>query len=193
MQDGGATQSIQRRSVRLGTTQKCKKDQHTVSAVLPPKHNTSIQSSCKQEKASVCARGSKRQSKSTQINRLAQSASFYSRRSNVRQLTMKEVVDLTDVDKYTSSSAKPVKSPPWITSEHVQLQQRHHNIIFDNQWLNDDIIDAAQSLLKLQSGANGFHLICVTRTLTVDIQRNNFIQILHTGNGHWLTVSTERW
>lgn len=188
MQDGGATQSIQRRSV---STQKCRKYQHTVSAILPPQQNTSVLSPSKQEKASVStsARGSKRQSKSTRINRLAQSASFYSRRSNVRQLTMKEVVDLTDVDKYTSSSTKPVESPPWITSEHVQLQQRHHDIIFDNQWLNDDIIDAAQSLLKLQSGANGFHPICVTRTLTVDIQRDNFIQILHNGYNHWLTVS----
>ena len=58
-------------------------------------------------------------------------------------------------------------------------------------WLNDRIISAAQSLLKKQNPlVGGFQPPCLGQTCGFDIQSEEFIQILHDGHGHWLTVST---
>ena len=59
-------------------------------------------------------------------------------------------------------------------------------------WPNDRIIEAAQALLRKQSQVPGFQDICLGMTMTFEIQRQplNFVQILHDGHGHWLTISS---
>ena len=129
----------------------------------------------------------KRRKKSAQMNMKAQRASFYSRQSNAHQFTIKEVIDL---DKCSSPSKLPADSPIWISNEHMKLRQRHRESLLSGQWLSDDIIDAAQSLLKLKSNVDGLQSVCATRTLSLDVQQSDFVQILHNGFNHWLTIST---
>ena len=57
-------------------------------------------------------------------------------------------------------------------------------------WLSDPIIDAAQLLLKKKCKLPGFQETSYGMTLAFDVQRREFIQILHDGFGHWLTIST---
>ena len=56
-------------------------------------------------------------------------------------------------------------------------------------WLNDNLIIAAQNLLKKQSSMPGFQDTCLGQSLGFEIQRGEFIQILHDGHGHWLMIS----
>lgn len=57
--------------------------------------------------------------------------------------------------------------------------------------MDDKIINAAQSLLKKQfSHICGLQDTNLGSTLTFDIMRKEFVQILFTGEYHWLTVST---
>ena len=57
----------------------------------------------------------------------------------------------------------------------------------ESGWLNDEIINVAQSLLKNQGVSKHYTLGC---NLSFDIMRTEFIQILFNGNNHWETIST---
>jgi hypothetical protein len=58
-------------------------------------------------------------------------------------------------------------------------------------WITDGIVNAAQSLLKKQFPAvPGLQSVSLGLVMSFDIQEGEFIQILHTGNNHWLTIST---
>ena len=58
-------------------------------------------------------------------------------------------------------------------------------------WLNDRIVLAAQMLLKKQSPwCGGLQDTILGQTLSFQVETTEFIQILHSGFGHWLTIST---
>ena len=58
-------------------------------------------------------------------------------------------------------------------------------------WLNDELINAGQRLIKRQfPHVNGLQDVAIGNTLCFDIQTEEFIQVLHTGKNHWVTVST---
>ena len=57
-------------------------------------------------------------------------------------------------------------------------------------WLNDNIVDAAQILLKKVCPFQGLQKVSLGMTLIFEVQRGEFIQILNTGAGHWVTIST---
>ena len=77
----------------------------------------------------------------------------------------------------------------WISS--LDLKKFDKKILeTDTGWLNNSIIDAAQTLLKSAAGVNGFQPTSVVLDLVCDVQRAEFIQILNTGSGHWVTIST---
>ncbi len=54
---------------------------------------------------------------------------------------------------------------------------------------NDNIIDAAQFLLKNQYHVSGLQHVCLSYTLAYKIQQSEFMQLLHTGSSHWLLVT----
>ena len=57
--------------------------------------------------------------------------------------------------------------------------------------MNDNIIHAAQLLLKNQvPGIDGLQEPGKGQVCFFDIERGEFVQILHDGHGHWLMVST---
>ena len=79
---------------------------------------------------------------------------------------------------------------PWI--QELGLGQEEEEILIGGKWLNDTLIDAGQKLLKCQFGerVQGLQTLCLTRTLTMDVCRGEFIQILNKGEYHWYTIST---
>ena len=80
----------------------------------------------------------------------------------------------------------------WKKTDDCELSQNDRDILLHpTAWLNDTIISAAQLLLKKQSPLlGGFQPPCLGQACAFDIQSAEFIQILHDGHGHWLTVST---
>ena len=95
-----------------------------------------------------------------------------------------------DLEKLNPQSPEQADSPIWISNEYMKLRERHREVLLSERWLCDDIVNATQSLLKQQSNINGLQPVCATRTLSVDVQRSDFVQILHNGYNHWLVVSS---
>ena len=85
-------------------------------------------------------------------------------------------------------------TPPnvWKKTDKYELFQSDREILLHPAaWLNDNIISAAQALLQKQNTlVDGFQPPCLGQTCAFDIQSGEFVQILHDGHGHWLTVST---
>ena len=58
-------------------------------------------------------------------------------------------------------------------------------------WLTDSIINAVQTLLKKANPLmSGLQSVVLGNTMSFDIEPGEFVQILHNGHGHWLTIST---
>ena len=121
----------------LSTTMK-QVDQTALNAVSGPQ----VPSSSSDQPIS-----SKRRLRSAQMNRKAQRASLYIRRSNAQQ---KETIYI-DLEKLNSQSPEQADSPIWISNEHMKLRERHREVLLSEGWLCDDIVNATQSLLKQKS------------------------------------------
>ena len=63
-------------------------------------------------------------------------------------------------------------------------------VLSSTGWLDDTIINQAQSILREQFGAAGFQNTTLGTRLLFDVIRSEFIQILHNGKNHWLTIPT---
>ena len=58
-------------------------------------------------------------------------------------------------------------------------------------WLTDAIVDAAQMLLRQQyPSLPGLQNVCCGLVMSYDIQEGEFLHIINSGHGHWLTLST---
>lgn len=68
------------------------------------------------------------------------------------------------------------------------LYERDRQIFLNAWWLNDAIVNAAQSLLKHQFYAAGLLNMCALQTLAVDIHCE-FVQVLYNESNRWLTAS----
>ena len=68
------------------------------------------------------------------------------------------------------------------------LTKQDWDILTKNGWVTDNVINEAQSLLKIQyPHLNGLQSVMLGITLSYT---KEFIQVLHTGRGHWVTLST---
>ena len=87
------------------------------------------------------------------------------------------------------------KSPNEFWIESLGLFEHDRHVLLSTQWLNDNIISAAQELLKLsvpdgleigglQSPQCGRHL-----KFKPVVPREKYIQVLHVDDNHWITVS----
>ena len=97
------------------------------------------------------------------------------------------------VDLMAQREGKDTELPqPWMKIGIVQLSQADKDILLHPRaWLNDKIIHAAQVLLKSQVPlVGGLQEPCKGQVCSFDIERGEFVQILHDGHGHWLMVST---
>ena len=72
----------------------------------------------------------------------------------------------------------------------IKLNKTQKDILSSTGWLDDKIVNAAQSLLRKQFGIAGLQNTTLGYTLTYGIMHKPLFQILHNGQDHWLTVST---
>lgn len=94
-----------------------------------------------------------------------------------------------DVDKFTPMCNKDTPKA-WITG--LGLLDCDKDTLLDPVgWINDSIINAAQKLLKSQfSSMNSLQDVALGYVMSYAIQTGEFIQILHSADNHWLTIST---
>jgi len=97
-----------------------------------------------------------------------------------------------DIDTYTTITPPPKR--PWIQNELITLYESEKDIIESGDWLTDTIIDAAQKVLaaqfKAQFGEAGFQCVGLGSTFAFEVESDKFVQILHNGHNHWLTISS---
>ena len=98
--------------------------------------------------------------------------------------TASEVTELTD---------SPVKQEQSMWLPGLNLYKRDKQIIESSfEWLTDSIIDAAQQLLKKQTGISGFMTpqLAKRKEMFPPVPpRTPFIQVIHADGCHWITVS----
>ena len=97
--------------------------------------------------------------------------------------------DVIDVDSHVYEP-KSANQTPWLPELGLSTSDRDvlHSPI---GWLNDSLINAAQRLLKeVNPAMPGLQDVTLGLTLNFCVEPHEFIQILHTGRGHWLVVST---
>ena len=100
-------------------------------------------------------------------------------------------------DRKTAIDVDALETPPplpkpatWIDSGMIKLTNDDHGILESpTEWLNSDIINAAQTILSEQFGLPGLQNSELGSVFAFSIEANEFVQILH-GAGHWLTIST---
>ena len=72
-----------------------------------------------------------------------------------------------------------------------KLSKADEHILLSGEWLNDTIVNASQRLITTSFPlCNGLQDTNLGQTLAFDIQRSPFVQVLHTGYDHWVTIST---
>ena len=104
-------------------------------------------------------------------------------RQQARSLQEPETI-VINVDSHNLSSQEHEKH--WVDG----LTKSDQAVLINNGWLTDKIINEAQSLLKKKYPyVNGLQDVTLGLTLSFAIQTEEFVQILHTGHAHWVTVS----
>ena len=94
------------------------------------------------------------------------------------------IIDLTSADLSQSDT-----SPTGCAITNTTLLFR--DMLRDNTWLNDTVIQAAQVLIQTRYPTmRGLQDPILGQTLTFDVIREEFVQILHSGGNHWITIST---
>ena len=72
----------------------------------------------------------------------------------------------------------------------LQLYEADKESLYNGKCLTDNIIDAAQVLLrKAYHHIGGLEPVCLGQTLQFTVQRGEFVQILNVSKSHWITVS----
>ena len=106
-----------------------------------------------------------------------------------RQLKVVKKPEVIDIDKYQPSQ-KSQKQKFWI--KELNLLESDREILLNRTGLlTDSIIDAAQKLLKQAFPTlSGLQSVNCGLTMNFDIEPAEFVQVIHNGRGHWLTIST---
>ena len=96
---------------------------------------------------------------------------------------------------YIDLSTEPSKSEPnkhWVSINSIRLTNEDKETLMTKEWLNDNHISAAQSLLKQQHpDVSGLQPSTLQYTQMFDVHSNReFVQCLNLADNHWTTVST---
>ena len=93
-----------------------------------------------------------------------------------------------DLDIHPPTKSESPKS--WIPDLNITLAYRDI-LINPSAWLSDAIINAAQKLLKRGNPLPpGLQNVNLGQTNSFTVQTGEFVQMLHTGQGHWHVVSS---
>ena len=115
-------------------------------------------------------------------------AAAYSRDAKRRRRTESSQNEPYDVDTHV-----PQQPPFHFWKKEYSLTDGDRQIVSDaERWLNDKLIDAGQKMLLKQYGdrVSGLQDVIKSRTLLMDIEPSEFVQILNKSDCHWFTVST---
>ena len=126
----------------------------------------------------------KRQAK---INEYAKKLAFKKRQRKCIHHVNKDRPILLDQSQNISQENS---SKPWMKD--LKLSNHDRDILLSpTSWLTDSIIDASQTLLKdCNPAVPGLESVACALTLTHSVQRGEFVQILNTGSGHWVVITT---
>ncbi|KAL5457687.1 hypothetical protein EMCRGX_G034973 [Ephydatia muelleri] len=115
---------------------------------------------------------------------------------NEAKVSMNDCDEEKQQSKKTSDEEKPIKKArkvrchkQWMEVEDVKLYEEHRCILESNKWVVDVLINASQFLLHSQYGRLRFQATTLAYNKRFDVMRE-FIQILHNGDDHWVTIST---
>ena len=112
---------------------------------------------------------------------------FKRRQKKVKHTTAERKQVIAVEDHLPTRKAPKVRY--WIPE--LGLHDRDREILLSTEWLNDRIIDATQQLLKQACPAlSGLQQVCHGLTMNYEIEPAEFVQIVHNGHGHWLTIAT---
>ena len=76
----------------------------------------------------------------------------------------------------------------WVTDLTIEDEKI---LLNDREWLMDRLINASQRLIKeCYPHVCGLQDVSLGHTLAFDVPVGEFVQVLHTGRGHWVTIST---
>ena len=79
-------------------------------------------------------------------------------------------------------------SQAWLPN--LDLGTKEKDIIVNGQWLNDKVIQAAQTILRQQfPNVGGLQSSVLVESGMGDVMRENSVQIMHK-NSHWFCIST---
>ena len=71
------------------------------------------------------------------------------------------------------------------------LDKSDELLILNGEWLTDAIIIAGQNLIKERySHIRGFQSQILGFTLSYEVMKSEFVQVVHNGTIHWVTLST---
>lgn len=116
---------------------------------------------------------------------------------NSLQIQIKEFVCKTDETIYSSSDEIVISdnevqedNSPWVKVSSCNLYEIDKQILkSENSWINDNIINAAKSILHKQYPTiSGFQDTQYSKNLGFKVETKQFIQILHVNENHWVTA-----
>ena len=112
----------------------------------------------------------------------------YARKRSPSNNQSKKIIDID-----TCNTTTPPPKHPWLQNELITLYESEKDIVESGDWLTD-IIDAAQKILaaqfKARFGEAGFQSVGLGSTFAFEVESDEFVQILHNGCNHWLTISS---
>ena len=116
-----------------------------------------------------------------------EASSFVAGKEEINPAAKKEDNCIVIDDSQSGKSEWPTS---WIPS--LNMTQSDKAILkSSNAWLSDSIINAAQLLLKRGNAlVGGLQNVNFGLTNSFEVETGEFVQIIHTGEGHWHVVST---
>jgi len=64
-------------------------------------------------------------------------------------------------------------------------------VLLNGEWLSDTLVNTGQKLIQqAHPHVHGLQDVVLGHTLAFDVMKGEFVQVLHSGKGHWVTVST---
>ena len=81
----------------------------------------------------------------------------------------------------------------WLRIEGVTLTLEDKDVLSSGEWLNDRLINAALTLKKRDKNLLPVDVLqdpILGNTLSFQVSGSEMVQVLHSGNSHWVTIST---
>ena len=99
--------------------------------------------------------------------------------------------DAIEISDFTPSPKKFKHMNTWLDIENYTLTIDDRNSITNGEWLNDNHINAAQSLLKKKfPNVQGLQRANYATTLPFEVVSLDCVQIINMYKNHWITLST---